>query len=271
MRGSAPRALVLWLAVGALVLSGCRSSEPPVVAAPPAAEVVAPEPPPLPPSTGHLQVCGILDESKPDYTFNSAKLEDFPVDPNQLVGHLPGPYAMVLLDRQGRVLSRLEFGAMWGHGARHGPDGKLECHPVEVPFSCINLPFVPGAESVEVRRDDTVLERFTRTPHAPEVRITAPAAHAPLPKKGALKIAWEASDADGDVLSHSIYYRPNAGDGGLGQWQVVIGDFQDTSMELDASLFPPGPAPELMVLTTDRFNTTRAVVELAGPRDANTE
>jgi hypothetical protein len=261
---------VALLALGVVALAGCKISEPPLAAAPPVEEAVAHEPL-LPPATGHLQVCGVLDDEKPDYTFNSAKLEDFPLDPKAHVGHLPGPYSMVLLDRDGRVLSRLEFGAMWGHGARIGTDGKIDCHPVEVPFSCVDLPFVPGGESIEVRRGDAVLERFARTLHAPEVRITAPAAGARLPAKGALKIAWEASDADGDRLWHSIYYRSGAGDGGPGLWQVVLGDFQDTSMELDASLFPPGPAPELLVLTTDRFNTARAVVQLEGPGAARAE
>ncbi|MBW2276776.1 MAG: hypothetical protein JRF63_04745 [Deltaproteobacteria bacterium] len=225
-------------------------------------EVVVVEPQPLPPSTGRFQVCGNLDVDKPDYRFSSAKLEDFPMDPSELVQHLPGPFSMVLLDGDGRVLSEEKFGPMGGHAASIGPDGKMDCHPVMISFSCMYVPFVPGVVRLQVRQNETVLESVTRSKHAPELRITSPVPHSGLPKKGKLKIAWEALDADGDILSHSIYYRSGPGDGGLGNWEVVIGDFAEARMDLDASFFAPGPAPELMILTTDRFNTTRAVVEL---------
>jgi len=259
------------LALAALVLcvcsSACREPRPDPAARPvyPAAdEAIAPQPRPLPAPTGRIQVCGILDESKPDYTFNSAKIEEFEVDPQGLVQHLPGPFSMVLLDRDNRVLAEEQFGAMWGHAARIGEGGEIECHPVSVPFSCVNLPFVPGGEAVEVRHGDAVIERYARTPNPPQVRITEPADDAELPRTGKLMLAWEASDADGDVLSHSIYYRSGASDAGPGPWSVVIGDFPETTIELDAALFPPGPAPEVMVLTTDRFNTARAIVRLQG-------
>jgi len=259
-----PRGFLL-LAVAALALGGCRGSEPGVATAPPAKEVAPPDPPPPPKPTGWIQVCGTLDADKPDYTFNGAKIEEFEIDPRESVSHLPGPFTMALLDAAGRTLSKEEFGPMWGHAASVGPDGTMDCHPVQVPFSCMNLPFVPGAETIEVRRGGAVLERYTRSRNAPQIRITAPAAGDRLPKRGGLKIAWEAGDADGDALLHTIYYRAGEVDGGLGPWSAVIGDFRDTSMELDVSLFPRGPAPELMVLTTDGFNTARATLPLSPP------
>jgi hypothetical protein len=233
-------------------------------------EGVAPEPPAPQPSPGPLQVCGTLDDVSPNYAFDSAKLEDFPQDPRDMPRHLPGPFTMALEDGSGRELTRIEFGAMWGHAARLGLDGGVDCHPVKVGFSCLNVPFVRGARSLIVRRGDLVLARYNRTPSAPELRITSPSPGASLPAEGQkLLVSWEASDEDGDLLTHSIYYRPDAGADGQGLWKAVIGDFREQSMELDPILLPPGPRPELMVLTTDRFNTTRAVVALKGAPGAD--
>jgi len=260
------------LTLGIIALAGCRQpmSDPAAkpVYRPVGEPAVVEDTRPLPSSTGRLQVCGSLDEDRPDYSFHSAKLEDFPMDPRDLAQHLPGRFSMVLLDEEGRVLSEEKFGPMRAHAARRGPDGEIDCHPVTVSFSCMYIPYVPQTRRLQVRLNETVLESFTRSRHPPEVRITSPAPGVSLPRNGELKIAWEASDADGDALSHSIYYRPGPGDAGTGDWEAVIGDFAETSMELDASFFEPGPAPELMVLTTDRFNTTRTIVELKGPHDA---
>jgi hypothetical protein len=260
----------LWM-VFALSTAACRAPQSDPEARPvyPREDItVVPEPPPPPPAIGRLQVCGSLDEDKPGYRFSSAKLEDFPIGEYGLVQHLPGPFSMVLVDRDGRVLSEEKFGPMTGHAARRGLDGKIDCRPVTIQFSCMNIPYVPGTARLEVRLDETVLETFTPSENSPELRITSPRAHSKIPKRGELKIAWEAKDPDGDELFHSIYYRTSPGDGGLGEWEVVIGDFAETRMDLDASFFPPGPEPELMVLTTDRFNTTRIVVPLKGPHDA---
>jgi hypothetical protein len=271
-----PRLVFSVCVLGAAPLaSGCRDQAPKAADAVVAVPTPTPqpdtgpavEPPaPLPPSPGPLQVCGILDADKPDYTFNSAKLEDFPQDEATLPGNVPGPFTMQLEDDAGRVLSQIEFGQVFGHAGRVGPDGKIDCHSVEVSFSCMNIPWIPGATTLVARKGDLILERFTRSPNAPVLTITAPTAGQRLRHKGQLKIAWEASDADGDNLSHSIYHRPEPGADGEHPWKVVIGDFSETEMELEGLLFDPGPAPELMVLTTDRFNTTRAVVKLAGRR-----
>lgn len=72
--------------------------------------------------------------------------------------------------------------------------------------------------------------------------------------KGTVRVAWSAADADGDALTHFVFYSPDQG----GSWLPLAVRQSGDAFEFDASSVPSsrGPQSTFFVRTTDGFGST---------------
>ncbi|MDJ0866917.1 MAG: thrombospondin type 3 repeat-containing protein [Myxococcota bacterium] len=154
----------------------------------------------------------------------------------------PGPYAIALIDPTGAPIEELPFLASF-------VDVEGERRDV-VPFS-YRLPAgeTPVA-SVRLLLEKRVLDEIRVSPNAPTVRVLTPNGGERW-DGGVETIAWEARDEDGDPLTFSILYTPDAG----ATWVPVANGLVDTRFDVDVSTLPGGDEARVRVIASDGFNT----------------
>ncbi|MGC8837041.1 MAG: two-component regulator propeller domain-containing protein [Anaerolineae bacterium] len=102
----------------------------------------------------------------------------------------------------------------------------LETIPHAIAFFSATCPLPPGTVRLELRRGDTVLATLRRSERAPRVRVLSPNGGERFGGEGDLRVAWEASDPDGDALSFSVLYSPDGGK----RWDVLAAGVRGTEM-----------------------------------------
>lgn len=117
-------------------------------------------------------------------------------------------------------------------------------------------------ESVEGRRIDriqiidvatgVVLAERARSASAPEARFTQSWVNGEL--NGRVTIAWSAADADGDALTTTLLYSPDAGQ----SWVPLVVNTPAQSFEFDTAsvAYSRGANGRLRLVVTDGFNVT---------------
>jgi hypothetical protein len=178
-----------------------------------------------------------------------------------------GDLRIVARDAAGEVLWQLRVDTQRNRefcGVQEGMPAPLDASP----FHVLAPSAIDGvaAASIEIIDEPTgaLLATRARSRSAPSVQVDSVEKLGPEPMPldptgqpymdGTVRVAWSASDADGDALSHFLYYSPDQG----GSWLPLAvrqnGDF----FEFDSSSVPSsrGPKSTFFVRTTDGFDST---------------
>jgi hypothetical protein len=131
-------------------------------------------------------------------------------------------FAIVLRDTSGAVIAQYPFDPVWNQ-----PDLP---EPRSVVSFSHRVPDVPGLTAVEVQAPGgAVLASRRLSAGPPELRIVSPASGAAASLvDGRLRIAWDASDPDGDDLRFNVLYSADNGR----RWDVVSCEQTETSFDL---------------------------------------
>ncbi|RME42185.1 MAG: hypothetical protein D6791_18330 [Chloroflexi bacterium] len=118
------------------------------------------------------------------------------------------------------------------------------------------LPFPGGTHWVRVREGDTVVAEREVSAHVPQVQVLWPNGGEQIQVGSVLR--WSGSDADGDDLTYTLLYSPDAGN----TWRALALDVTDTEMTVDEALLDDmvGSRQALLkVLASDGVNTGQDV------------
>lgn len=131
-------------------------------------------------------------------------------------------FAIVLRDTRGRALAEYPFDPVWEQPDL--PEARL------IVSFAHRVPDLPGVARVDVAAPGgAVLVSRRLSARPPMLRIVAPVAGAAAPlTDGRLRIAWQASDPDGDALLFSVLYSADNGR----RWHVVSHEQPGTSFDL---------------------------------------
>jgi hypothetical protein len=162
-----------------------------------------------------------------------------------------GEFRLHLLDRAGAPLSVVPFGPLaadaWHGGLEEGPR----------PFR-VEVPVPAGLHAVRITRDGRTLAERTRSANVPDILDLSARREA----NGAVHVAWNARDADGDALAFDVEVR-----GADEQsWRRVAIGVARQALVIEAGSLPPGPDGLLRVRASDGFNAGRAEVKLPAQR-----
>jgi hypothetical protein len=172
-----------------------------------------------------------------------------------------GLYAFRFKDAFGQTLAEVGIPINW-----NTPDVK---GGVPITFFGLFVPFAPGTDHVDVVNTETedVLATQEVSPNVPEVQITAPTAGQVLEGGCSIRIAWQASDADGDPLAFTVLVKPAAGNGFPAAYGLTAQEYR-----LDVKALPPGEYT-VTVLAADGVNVGRSqpvTFTLGGPGGPDT-
>jgi hypothetical protein len=160
---------------------------------------------------------------------------------------LPGSdVEVVVRDRSGAEVSRTPVPAT-PLEARPGPG-----EPEPVPGRLVTA-VVPGANAagVEIVVGGVVVASRSASPSAPVVDLQRPGAGARIGSRGGLRIAWSATDPDGDALVSTVEFSPNGGR----TWKPLgIVPAGVTSLRVPRAQLPRARRGELRVTVADGFN-----------------
>ena len=164
-----------------------------------------------------------------------------------------GEYALRYLDGAGSLL---------GETAIDGSDsfsGGTESGHATSAAGFVNLaakiPSVAGAETIQLWRGATLLYERVRSDNAPTVSVTSPEAGATIRTGNDMTIAWDASDVDGDTLSHIVSISTDGGS----TWLPLAPDLAGTSVSLPIRRDLVATGALIKVTTSDGWRTSEAV------------
>lgn len=160
----------------------------------------------------------------------------------------PGPYYLVFLDANNRVLASDGFSVSFE--ATH--DG-----PSDTGSFSVARPMPDGTVQVQIRQDSTVLATYHTSPNPPTISITSPTGGSFSAAQN-VTVAWTASDPDGDPLTFSVYYSRDDGV----SWMALKAGMTDNSFVWNTGLArgsAPGSFSRLKIIASDGFNAAEAV------------
>jgi hypothetical protein len=152
-----------------------------------------------------------------------------------------GLYSFRFEDASGNLLGEVGIPIHWNQPDANGG--------IPVTMFGLYVPFPAGTDHVDVvntKSGDTIATHPI-SPSAPQVRVVDPTPNE-TEADCALRIAWEASDADGDALEFTVLLRPA---GGI-PYPVGV-RVKGNELIVNASAFPAGPY-EVTVLANDGAN-----------------
>jgi hypothetical protein len=138
--------------------------------------------------------------------------------------------------------------AWWSFGIAH----TRSCGRVTVAVF-LALLLAEGANRIELRRGDTVLDSLAAGSAVPQVTISSPTGG--TFSSGSVPVAWSASDADGDPLDVVVEYST---DGGT-SWVAVAFGQAGSTLDLPISELAGSDNARIRVTASDGFNQGSAV------------
>ena len=185
-----------------------------------------------------LVVAAALDPPSQSGSFTSINLlpGPFPSPPPQ-----HGEWSIALVNAQNAVLATYPVEVMVPTESDGSDALSLIQHTV---------PWVPGTSAVQLRAaDNGIVDQQQVSAHLPAVNITALEEAADT-----VTVSWEASDADGDLLTASVLYSSDEG----ASWQALTTAWPTNSFVLDKSAVPGGAHSLLRVIVSDGLQTAAA-------------
>ena len=167
-------------------------------------------------------------------------------------GEGDGPLTFEQLDGDGGVLQTRKFGAVNKLGPIGNATSKGDKHIVtkDAAFS-LQVPALPNARSLRIRRGEDVLLTRSRSAAAPVVSVAAPAR---VEIGDDLTVNWTATDADGGTLTSLVSISLDGGQ----TWRSLGDATTGTSLTVKAIVQLAGEGIRVRVTTTDGWNTTSA-------------
>ncbi|MBN1261282.1 MAG: FHA domain-containing protein [Anaerolineae bacterium] len=123
------------------------------------------------------------------------------------------------------------------------------------PFSTVIPVAKADAARINLTYQGDVLWHTEPSASAPRLQVTAPAGSMPL--SGLVDLAWDGSDADGDVLNYVVFISHDDGE----SWSPAAIDVVDPQVQLDTSALPGCDDCSLRILASDGWHTTLATAE----------
>jgi len=158
----------------------------------------------------------------------------------------PSEYTLALVDANGRTLIAQPVAT-----ARVADVNKKA--PPYLSFSEI-IPWRSGTKEIVLSDRAGVRARRSVSANAPRMTIGQPVGGGRLSKSST--VSWTASDADGDMLTYSVFYSP----GRNAAWVPLADGLTDTTLSFDTGNLPGGRDARLRVIATDGVNS--ATVEV---------
>jgi hypothetical protein len=187
-----------------------------------------------------LLVSGTIE---PDGTLTLGRVEPVPAGPADTSGDLFGrEYTIELIGADGTVLAQRGFIPVSSH-PMPGDDPVVWQVPLADPG---------GVESIVVRHLGEVVATRSASPSAPTIELLAPTAGTTWDAGTPARIAWRATDVDGDPVTVSVAY---SADGGTTWWPVAAA-IEGGEVVLDASTLPGSAAGLLRIAASDGLRTT---------------
>lgn len=183
-----------------------------------------------------LAVSGVINPEEETAGFSLIRRLDNVVDVPPLVS---GDYSLRLLDSGDNPLATYAFTP-----ATNDDLGVLTFGQV--------VDFVAGTRKVQILKTDgnQVLTSVPVSANKPQVtEVTLVGASSPV--SGEVTLNWNASDADGDVLSYDIAYSRDNG----GSFQPIAVNVNETTAQIDTSNLGGSGTAILRVTTSDGINT----------------
>ena len=151
-----------------------------------------------------------------------------------------GPAVVELHDAGGAILGQFRFRPAFQAAGDGTMAGFL-----------LTIPAQPKPASVAIIFEGGTAAGRRRSANPPLVSIVAPRAGDRL--QGPLEVTWSGSDADGDVLSYSLFF---SADNGL-TWEPLLMDSKATSLRLDSALLGNAPDARLRLVASDGFDSAQ--------------
>jgi hypothetical protein len=156
----------------------------------------------------------------------------------------PGDYSLEVRDVTGmEVLLSVPF---------IGSFINIEHEEVEIDYFNFQIPFPEGGAQVVLLNGEEVLDMIEASASLPIVSIISPMGGENWVDEAV--ITWDASDADGDALSFSLFYSPDEGV----NWYPIKSDLTGNSYAVDVSRLPGGTGGRIRIIATDGFHTVTA-------------
>jgi len=151
-----------------------------------------------------------------------------------------GSHLVETIDGSGAVLDTLGFGPDY-----HVTDTNEELDEYHFGFV---LPFSEDVKKVRIKTSGVVLDSIDISENDPSAQFeTVPSGTV----TGTHTVSWSGSDSDGDALVYSLFYSPD------GSVQVpLLEETSDTSYEWTSDEDSSGPAPRLVLVTSDGVRST---------------
>jgi len=197
----------------------------------------------------HLYVSGYVDEQ--------GKLVLEPFEQLALTGQPAIPdgdmYQLTLETAQGGPLPGGSFGFDIELLAQDGIDNP---QPQTRRGFGFYIPWNPATERIVVRQAGQIVAERVVSPKAPEFLSVDFGVTGPV--SGSKGVHWQAQDVDGDLISFSLWYSPDNGQG----WQPVDVLVRGSESTVDFDTLPASQQARLRVLASDGVHTTAWISEV---------
>jgi hypothetical protein len=182
----------------------------------------------------YLVVSGVLD-SGDVLVLAPSRVATFPAGSDDELGE--GDYSIELLDASGVLLGERRF-VFSPNSEGSGVMILLE-----------RLPFDPATARFDVYHGAALLASVDVSPNTPEVTLLQPNGGGAL--GGEVIVTWQASDLDGDRLSHDLFFSADDG----ANWTLLAATLESSTYRWDTTTFPGTTQGRVRVQTTDGVNT----------------
>ncbi|HRW09119.1 MAG TPA: hypothetical protein P5121_28635, partial [Caldilineaceae bacterium] len=151
-------------------------------------------------------------------------------------------YAIRLVDASGATLQ--STAVMTRAGSTHGD--------VAEPLSFIQyIPFVPQTKRVQLVENDQVLDERIASANAPAVELSKFTVDTDLER---VSLAWDAHDADGDMLTAILFYSDDDG----ATWRVIAQGIRAAEADISTQNLAASNSARLRVMVSDGFHSATA-------------
>ncbi len=151
-------------------------------------------------------------------------------------------YTVEFLDDAGIVLDSLSFDLTFQMEIL---GDELEVIDIDETSFSVTADLPPATESITIKQGATLLTQVTRSKNSPTVEIKTAEV-----KGDKVEVTWEGNDADGDILTYSLFYSSDGED-----ILVLTVDILDTTFTFNLSDVPAvEPGAFIRVRANDGFN-----------------
>jgi len=155
----------------------------------------------------------------------------------------PGDYLLELRDFNDTTIDTIPF----------QPTEYVADFPAEGPrVGSFMIPVLtePPIREVRLHHDGILLASQAASNAGPSVEVVSPNGGEVL-SENPVEVRWAGNDADGDTLTYTVLYSPDAGS----TWDVLTIDWPDTTYEVEVSLLKGSANGLIKITASDGFNT----------------